>query len=414
MELFKHQSKIIQEDKPKAGIFLGTGGGKTLIALCLARGKTLVIMPKTQYEDRNWHREAEKNHLKIDLTTISKETFRRDYLKLPKFDTIICDEAHTLLGVMPNIRWVKKQPRPKASQLYEALKDFVQRTKPSRFYLATATIMRSPMTVWGASQLLGYDFNFYEWRTTFYTQLPMPGRDVWIARQDDKTKERLANVVKKIGYIGRLEDFFDVPAQTHKVIHIELTDKQKKRIKEIPLEYPDPIVQVGKKHQIENGGLTGDEYSEPEYFENGKLDILEDLAIEFPKLVIFAKYKAQIAQITSRLKEMGKKVLILTGDTKDRGGLILEANNSKECVFIAQAQISMGWELPSFPTMVFASRTYSWVDMDQSLGRIQRANNIKKNLYIYLVVKGGVDEAVHKCLESKKDFNEKLYETSGK
>jgi superfamily II DNA or RNA helicase len=198
------------------------------------------------------------------------------------------------------------------------------------------------------------------------------------------------------------------------VIHIELTDKQKKRIKEIPMEYPDPIVQIGKKHQIENGGLTGDEYSDPEYFENGKLDILEDLAIEFPKMVVFAKYKAQIAQIATKLKPNGHKVITLTGETKDRGNAILEANNSKECVFIAQAQISAGWELPSFPVMVFASRTYSFVDLDQSLGRIQRANNIKKNLYIYLVVKEGVDEAVHKCLEMKKDFNEKLYVTSGK
>jgi hypothetical protein len=412
--LYKHQSDIINEDKPKTGLFLGTGSGKTLIALLLARGNTLIICPKTQHEDRNWHREVEKNNLKLNITTISKETFRRDYLKLPAYDTVIVDECHTVLGVTPNIRWVKKQSRPRASQLYEALKEYLQKTKPKRFYLATATIMRSPMTVWGASQLLGYNFNFYEWRNTFYKQLPMPGRDVWIPRTDDATKERLANVVRKMGYVGRLEDFFDVPDQTHKVIHIELTDKQKKRIKEIPMEYPDPIVQIGKKHQIENGGLTGDEYSDPEFFDNGKIDILEDLAIEFPKMVVFAKYKAQIAQIATKLKTNGHKVITLTGETKDRGNAILEANNSKECVFIAQAQISAGWELPSFPVMVFASRTYSFVDLDQSLGRIQRANNIKKNLYIYLVVKGGVDEAVHKCLEMKKDFNEKLYVTSGK
>jgi hypothetical protein len=412
--LYKHQSDIINEDKPKTGLFLGTGSGKTLIALSLARGNTLIIMPKTQHEDRNWHREVEKNNLKLNITTISKETFRRDYLKLPAYDTVIVDECHTVLGITPNIRWVKKQPRPKASQLYEALKEYLQKTKPNRFYLATATIMRSPMTVWGASQLLGYDFNFYQWRNTFYMQLPMPGRDVWIPRTDDATKERLAKVVRKMGYVGRLEDFFDVPDQTHKVMHIELTDKQKKRIKEIPMEYPDPIVQIGKIHQIENGGLTGDEYSDPEFFDNGKIDILEDLAIEFPKMVVFAKYKAQIAQIATKLKANGHKVITLTGETKDRGNAILEANNSKECVFIAQAQISAGWELPDFPVMVFASRTYSFVDLDQSLGRIQRANNIKKNLYIYLVVKGGIDEQVHKCLEMKKDFNEKLYATSGK
>jgi hypothetical protein len=59
--------------------------------------------------------------------------------------------------------------------------------------------------------------------------------------------------------------------------------------------------------------------------------------------------------------------------------------------------------------MIFASRTYSFVDYDQALGRIQRVNNIKHNLYISLVVKDGVDEAVDKALAGKQDFNERLY-----
>jgi predicted helicase len=74
-----------------------------------------------------------------------------------------------------------------------------------------------------------------------------------------------------------------------------------------------------------------------------------------------------------------------------------------------QAQISAGWELPECPVMVFASRTYSWVDYEQAIGRIQRVNNIKKNLYINLVVKGGVDEAIDKSLLNKKDFSERVY-----
>ena len=64
--------------------------------------------------------------------------------------------------------------------------------------------------------------------------------------------------------------------------------------------------------------------------------------------------------------------------------------------------------------MIFASCDYSFVNLDQALGRIQRADNIKKNLYIYLVVKGGTDEAIHKALSMKQDFNEKLYAKEGK
>lgn len=420
MKLYQHQKEIIEEDKPKAGLFLGTGSGKTLVALFLARGTTLVICPKTQKEDRNWQREWEKivhdrsnrvsnfPHIK-KLVIMSKETFKRDEPALERFDTVIVDEAHTCLGVTPNTRQRNKQIIPKASQIYEALERYIARTKPERFYLVTATIIRSPMTVFAAARLLGRDWDFYDFRSTFYTKLPMPGREVYAPKRDSTSKNRLAAAVQKLGYVGRLQDYFDVPDQTFKTIDVELTAKQLKRIAELKMEYPDPIVRVGKIHQVENGVLSGDEFSDPEFFENQKIEKILEILMEYPKLVIFAKYRAQIAQIEAALRREHIPVLTMTGDTKDRGSVIKEANSWPEGVLIVQAQISAGWELPEYPCMVFASRTYSFVDYDQAIGRIQRANNIKKNLYISLVVKGGVDEAVQRSIENKQDFSERIY-----
>jgi hypothetical protein len=407
--LYQHQLDIIREDKEKIGLFLGTGSGKTLTAICLARGKTLILAPKTQKEDKNWERDNEKHNLNKDITVISLETFRRDHTKLPRYDTVIVDEAHKFIGVYPNICWRNKQPIPKTSQIFEAVETYLKRTKPSRFYPCTATIMKNPMTVWGAGRLLGYKWDFYKWRNTFYMKLPMPGRDVWVVKNDKKNKEYLAKLVKTLGYVGQLSDYFDVPEQSFVTKYVELNAKQKQRIKELPLEYPDPIVLIGKKHQVENGCLSGDEFNPGEEFDNEKLEKISDLADEFPKIVIFAKYRAQIAQISRRLMKEGKNVITLTGDTKDRQKAIFDANNAKECVFIAQAQISAGWELPDFPVMVFASMTYSFTDYQQSLGRILRANHLKKNLYLFLITKGGIDEAVYKSIMNKQDFNEALY-----
>jgi len=408
MSYYKHQKEIIDEDKKKVGLFLGTGSGKTRTALALAKGRTLVICPKTQYEDKNWQRE---NTIGVDLTTISKETFRRDVHILPHFDTVIVDEAHTCLGVTPNTRQRKKQIIPRASQLFEALETYMEKIQPSRLYLVTATPIRSPFTVWAAGKLLGKDWDFYQWREAFYVRLPMPGREVYQAKDDSETKDRLAKLVREIGHVGRLEDFFDVPGQTYHTDYIELTALQKKRIKDMTIEYPEPIVRCGKVHQIENGVLAGDEYSKPEAFDNGKIDKLLDYALEFPLMVIFAKYSAQIDQISRAMESKGYKVLTMTGATKDRGQVILEANNSKQCIFIAQAQVSAGWELPDFPTMVFASMSWSVVDRIQGEGRILRANHLKKNLYITLVTKGGTDEAVHKAIINKQDFSDRIYAT---
>lgn len=414
-QLFKHQQKIIDDDSKSCGLFLGTGTGKTRTALMLSRGSTLVICPKTQKEDGNWEREFKKlgrDAIIDDLKTISKETFRRDHETLPKFDTVIVDEAHTCLGVTPNTRWRNKQEIPRASQLFEALEMYLQRTRPTRFYLATATIMKSPMTVWAAMKLLrpGIDTqHFLQFRNQFHTKLPMPGRDVWVPRSDSATKDELAAIVRSLGYVGRLQDFFDVPDQTFKTDHIELTAKQKVRLKELPLEYPEPIVRLGKRHQVENGVLTGDEFTPTEHFDNNKVDKILEYAEEFPQMVVFAKYIAQIDALRQALHRHAIPYLILTGATSDRGALLAQAKAMPRCVFIAQAHISAGWELPEYPVMIFASRTYSFVDYDQAIGRIQRANNIKKNLYINLVVKGGIDEAVDKSLVNKQDFNERLF-----
>lgn len=413
MNLYAHQERILNDDPKKTGLFLGTGSGKTRIALMLARGNTLVICPKTQKEDGNWERELASVDWYGDraekLLVLSKETFRRDHASLPAFDTVIVDEAHTCLGVTPNTRQRKRMIIPKASQLFEALDEYLTRTKPSRLYLCTATITRSPMTVWGAAKILGYDWDFYKFRSAFYIQLPMPGREVWSPKTDDVTKDRLAAAVQKLGYVGRLDDWFDVPAQMYKNEYVDLTPVQKKRIREAKLEWPEPIVQLGKVHQIENGVLSGDEYTASEPFPNEKLNRIFEYHEEFPKMIVFAKYTAQIQSIVTECDKRSIPVLALTGATKDRGELLAKANALDSCIFVVQSQISAGWELPSYSLMIFASMTYSVVDRLQAEGRILRANALKKNLYITLITRGGVDEAVAKSIANKQDFSERVY-----
>jgi hypothetical protein len=410
LDLYKHQKEIIDKDIKCCGLFLGTGSGKTLTALLLARGTTLVICPKTQRDDGNWQRELLKNNINLDLTVISKEDFRRDWELLPKFHTVICDEAHTMLGVLPTMKWVNRQQVHNASQMFEALEKYLIKNMPVRFYLCTATIMKSPLTVWAAAKLIGYRIDYYSFRNAFYFRLPMPGREVWRMNTDEDSKERLATIINKIGYVGRLEDYFDVPEQTFVTKYINLTIEQKKRIKELKMEFPEPLVRCGKIHQVESGILAGDEFNPPESFYNGKLDRILELALEFPQMIIFAKYTRQIKEIVKVLKDEGYFVESMTGETETRGKILADLKLRQKYIFVVQAQISSGWELPLCPVIVFASRTYSFVDAIQSKGRILRADALKKNLYISLVVKDGVDEMVEDAINNKQDFSEKIYE----
>lgn len=167
---YAHQQKILNDDPKKCGLFLGTGSGKTFLSLSLAKGDILVICPKTIRDARVWEREyrsiAENevqkyrkgNNVRVfkpRLTVMSKEEFRRDAALLPRFDTVIADECHNLLGVTPNTRQRNRVIVPKASQLFDAFEAYLLRTKPERLYLLSATIVKSPFCVWGAGRLLG-------------------------------------------------------------------------------------------------------------------------------------------------------------------------------------------------------------------------------------------------------------------
>jgi len=77
-KLYEIQQRIVDENKAYTGIFLGTGVGKTLPALILAEGMTLVVCPKQQKLDKTWEKNNEKFGLGKNLTVVSKEEFRRD------------------------------------------------------------------------------------------------------------------------------------------------------------------------------------------------------------------------------------------------------------------------------------------------------------------------------------------------
>ena len=410
--LFEHQRKIIDADPKKCGLFLGTGSGKTILALLLAEGKTLVVTTKTVRDDETWQKNLAKldKHRITSLKVISKEEARRDIHMYPYFESLILDESHTVCGLNPQIVYKNKKGVPKMSQVFNAVWGYVKSQKPRRLYLLSATPIRTPMAVLAHAWLLGKDWDFLKFRETFYFRLPMHGREIWSPKVTTVLKERLGKAVQGLGYVGRLSEYLDVPDQTYKTMYVELTTEQKKRLKEIKVEFPDPLVQLGKRNQIENGVLHGDRFNKEESFDNEKIEKIKELALEFDKMVIFAKYVAQVKNIVSSLKKEGYYVLELTGDSKDRNEILTNANNTSKCIIVISSQISAGYELPDFPVMVFASMSFSVVDRTQGEGRILRANFLKKNIFITLVTKGGtVDEAIYKSIENKQDFSEAIF-----
>jgi len=410
--LYKHQQEIINRNPKKHGIFLSSGSGKTRISLTLARGNTLVIAPKTQVEDKNWQRELEKinNPNKIQLTVISKERFRIDYLNVPDCDTLILEECHGCVGCSPSIKYVNRKPQPQTSQIFEKILHYIQNRHPSRIYLVSATPAPTPMSVWGIAQLLGIDWDFYRFRDTFYIELTNFRKNVFVPKKNKTLEEKLIFLIHSLGTVVSLQDCFDVPPQTYKTIYVEQTSEQRRELASAEQLYPEPLVYRTKAYGIENGvhytySIKDDKLEkQTALIKDNKMDYIKSLTDEFPKVLIFALFTAQIEKIANTLKKQRKTVFTLTGKTKDRGKLLTEAENCSQCIVIAQSGISSGYELSSFRTVIFASHSGRYIDRIQAEGRVQRVNNIQKNLYVSLVTKGGVDEKCYKTIMNKQDF----------
>ena len=425
-QLFQYQKDLIEKYKPKKkwGLWLGTGTTKTVIALKMAEGKTLVIVPKILRMGRVWEKTNEEFETNVDLTVVSKEEFKKKQKELTGFQTVIVDEAHYFFsGLSPETKVVKGVSIPKMSQLFMSLVEFIKRENPEKLYLLTATPFSKPMSVFAVGLLFGVFTReqFWTFRARYYTEVKMGFRSMWLPKKDSRSYQELLHILSKLGIFGKLSDFFDVPEQTEIVKFCYLTPEQKKEIAEIKQTEADPMAVRARIRTIENGILYQDSIvsmqgkeitmgKSTKFFKNEKIAHILELAQEFEKMVIFANWTGQIQYIENVLKDEGYTVLLLTGQSKNRETVIEEAEKAEKVIIIIQSTISAGYGLPSFPCCVFASKNWQHLHYDQAKGRILRAGHLKKILYGHLVLKDGVDEDCHKSIMGGKDFYEKKYD----
>ena len=375
---------------------VGTGKSITALALCEKfGGTTLVICTKTLKMEGKWESEWAKFENPVPIMVVTKEEFRRDYKKIPAHDNLIVDEAHLGFGNMKAL-------------LHKALAAWIKVREPKRVYLLTGTPYTStPISVFALARLLGHKWNWLKWRDQFFQERYLGNRVVW----EPKTgiEEQLADKVREIGSIVRMEDCVDVPEQTFITERFPMTPAQKKALKEMSKTELDPLQKFQKAHQIAQGILIGNEFEAAQDFDALKNQRVVELAQENEKMVVFARFNAHLALLGRMLDAAHIPNVTITGATKDRGDVLKDARTAPRMVVLIQAEIAEGYQLPEFDVMVFASLSYSFVKYEQQQGRIQRIDAISHNTYIHLLTAGGIDDAVRASVDKKQDFSEAIY-----
>ena len=398
MHLYPHQQKLLDLNPDIYLLAHGTGAGKSLMAIKLAAsrpGMILLVCPKHLKE--KWERDfAQSDDVKHRVyRVLTKEQFKKAEPTLPDFKIVIVDEAHTFAGM--------------SSQLHKSMARYFKRHKTKYRYLLTASpYLSTPWNIYALARLCEIPLNYVKFRNTFFVEIRMGHRYVWKAREGKKYEELLRKIVDRIGSSVQLGDVFDVPAQKHEVVKLELTLAQEAAINNYVYD-PVAIVQWTRTHQAENGYLdTG--VGIDAHFPNAKEDWIKEFAKTNKKFVVFVRYLSQLAHLRTMLLAEGHMVLEIHGSVKNRDAVITAANNADEVILLVQAQCSEGYELPAFNKVIYASMSFSYKDLIQSQGRVLRANALHENDYYYLVIEGGVDEEVYTSLQNKQDFSFKLLE----
>lgn len=383
--LWKHQSKFLEQN-PDIAVLAWEGGlGKSRTAIEWVNKRpwaslVLVVCPKAIQQ--KWKDDVKKWGCSVMSIVVTKEEIKKlDPMSLPSKMLLIADEAHHYTSPL----FVAKD----RSQITEAIYKIIRRNqKMPRLFLTATPVRSSPANMHTLLYLTVKQIDWKKYRDYFYrlTTLPYLPRPAWMPKP--KWQKEMPKLIGKYCDVALVKDCFDVPIHSEEEIAIELTPETKAKIKAIDNQEWDAVKLWHAKNRLENG--------------LEKLAWIKQYSETRSKVVIICKYKEQIETYAKELAKT-RQTFVVTGDIKDQFGIIQEAQDSAECFILIQSQVTAGYDLDKFSSMIFASYDWSSVNFLQAHWRVERGHNLHRNEYRYLVA-GKKDRSVLDALKLKEDF----------
>jgi SNF2 family DNA or RNA helicase len=226
-------------------------------------------------------------------------------------------------------------------------------------------------------------------------------------------------------YRATKAECLDLPSTTDITRYVELEPSATKLYRELTKDsytelngqevtMTNVLTKLLRLQQLTGGFLGGDDDITPKLVSTAKLnalaDIIETARERGQKLVIIARFIAEIHAIKRSLEKQGIPYAAISGETKNRTEQVrMFQTDPNITVFIGQiATAGLGIMLTAASTMVFYSEDFNYANFEQSNARIHRVGQTQNCTYIYLTAKGTVDEKVLTALSSKANLAKKL------
>lgn len=362
---------------------------------------------KALNELENWPFKA------LHIAVINYESTHREgifeALAAYKPDLIVCDESQRI-----------KNPSAAQSKALHKLGD----AAPFRMILSGTPVQNNAVDLYSQYRFLDpavYGANFYAFKNRYCIMGGYGQHQIVGYRNMDELVEKEHSVAYRV----TKEECLDLPQQTFINRYVQFTDaeqaiyEQLRKSSFLELETGENVTATTiltmylRLMQLTGGFLTADESTRPKQVNTAKLDALADIVDDYvvdagKKLVIFARFRAEIAAIENLLRLRKIQYGSIYGDVpmEERGKIVEDFQTNPDTkVFVAQIQTAgLGITLHAASTAVFYSYDYNYANYAQALARIHRIGQRLPVTYIHLVVDGSIDEKILAALENKEDM----------
>ena len=422
--LYKHQADELEatKDLNKVAYYHDMGLGKTYTGaekmMQLGAKVNLVICQKSKVQD--WVEHFEKHYSKLVVKDLTIKDGVEFFLRACNY--VVTIDAPLSSKVVGIINYELAFRRPELSRLrgFTLMLDessliqneqakrtkFIMKLKYKNLILLSGTPTSGKYeNLWSQLHLLGWPISkdLY-WRQYVDVEyLENEGFPIKVVR-GYKNVDRLKQKMRQYGCrFLKTNEVFDLPEQVFNIVNVAATKEYRKFKK-------DRIIKVGENEFVGDTILKKMLYERMlcGSYNSNKNETLKDLILSTDdRLIIFYNFNEELRIIEDMCLELDRPLSIVNGQTKDLS--IYEEYDNSITAIQYQAG-SMGLNLQKANKIIYYTLPLSSELFEQSKKRTHRIGQEQTCFYYLIICKNSLEEKIHRTLEMRKDYTDKLFE----